>query len=114
MSAALPYFVVVYRPAARYPQGTTEEIAHALSQLPEMQAHMRHLGEALARGQIEQGGPINRLDAAHTPAGGVVIYRGLDRAALQAFIDADPMVSGGYEEAEVYHYTPALRGAAVD
>ncbi|MDG2538715.1 hypothetical protein P5Y53_13655 [Dyella jiangningensis] len=107
------YFVVVYRPASRYPQGTREEVTEALAALPEMKAHMTYLGNALDRGDIELGAALETFDHDRGPSGGVLIYRGMEASAVKAFVDADPMVRAGYEQAEIFHGHILLRGEKV-
>ncbi|NCT67541.1 MAG: hypothetical protein GXC76_07850 [Rhodanobacteraceae bacterium] len=106
-----PHFLVIYRPAERFPSGSADDIAAALAASPTMAAHKQHLGEALARGVIALGGPIAHLGEAAGPAGGAIVYRGLDEAALQAFIAADPAIAQRLERAEVYRFVPALAPA---
>lgn len=113
MPTEQPYFVVFYRPASRYPQGTRAEVSEALAALPEMKTHMAYLGNAMARGDIELGAALETFDDDRGPSGGVLIYRGMDASALKAFVDADPMVRGGYEQAEIYRGHIVLRGEKV-
>lgn len=100
----LCHVLVIYEPAERYPCGTPTQVAEALATMPEMAVHMARLGEAAARGEILLGGPASGLDG--LPQGGMVVFRGLDTAAVAAFVAEDPVVRDGIERARVCRFEP--------
>lgn len=102
----LSHVLVIYEPAERYPCGTPTQVAQALAAMPEMAVHMARLGEAAARGEILLGGPASGRDG--RPQGGMVVFRGLDLAAVAAFVADDPVVREGIERARVCRFEPVL------
>ena len=76
---AFTRFVIELKPAA--PEGMTPAL---------IRAHVDHLRQLDARGQLELCGPF-------VASGGMVILKGVDAEEARAIAEADPFVSSGVE-----------------
>jgi uncharacterized protein YciI len=65
--------------------------------------HFERLKRLTADGVVVLAGPT--LGPVNT---GIVVFEALDEAAAQAFVDADPVVSGGYARAELRPFRVSL------
>jgi hypothetical protein len=58
--------------------------------VPHRDAHMHAIGAEREAGRVIMAGPLG-----DPPIGAAIVFRGVDRAAVEAFVQADPYVVAG-------------------
>jgi uncharacterized protein YciI len=63
----------------------------AQRRVPHREAHLAHLRAAQEAGHVTLAGALG----APEPTGGAIVFRGVDRGTVEAFVESDPYVRAG-------------------